>query len=104
MRIVATSLHTVNIPLVAPTLWVGGVNKAWTRTILRLRSDEGLEGIAETDGSAETRLWRRMLQQQFEGGTPSTGAGSCAASRTSAGRAAWPGGTRRRRSRPPAGT
>ena len=70
MRIVATSLHTVDIPLLTPTLWVGGVNTAWTRTILRLQSDEGLEGIAETDGSADTRLWLRMLQQHFEGADP----------------------------------
>lgn len=70
MRIVATRLHTVDIPLLAPTLWVGGVNTAWTRTILRLQSDEGLEGIAETDGSADTRLWLLMLQQQFEGADP----------------------------------
>lgn len=70
MRILATSLHTVDLPLLAPTMWVGGVNTAWTRTILRVQTDEGLEGIAETDGSPATRLWLRMLQQQFEGTDP----------------------------------
>lgn len=70
MRILAASLHTVDLPLLAPTIWVGGVNTAWTRTILRLRTDDGLEGLAETDGSAATRLWLRMLTQHFDGADP----------------------------------
>ena len=39
MKITSVSFHKVNIPLVTPTLWIGGVNRSWTRTIVRMQTD-----------------------------------------------------------------
>jgi glucarate dehydratase len=65
VRIVGASLHTIDLPLTAPTLWAGGLNHAWTRTVVRVQTDDGLEGLAETDGSDSTRIWLTTLREAF---------------------------------------
>jgi glucarate dehydratase len=70
MRITDVTVHTVNIPLEAPTLWIGGVNRSWTRTIVRMRTDEGIEGIAETGGGHGTRRQLELLKKAFIGEDP----------------------------------
>jgi len=46
MRISDITFHKVNIPFEAPLRWSGGVEDGWTRWIIRMRTDDGLEGIA----------------------------------------------------------
>lgn len=54
MRITKVDIHRIRIPLTVPTLWMGGVNRSWSRAIVRMHTDEGLEGIAETVGDDST--------------------------------------------------
>jgi glucarate dehydratase len=70
MRVTDIAIHTVNIPLEAPTLWIGGVSRSWTRTIVRMRTDEGIEGIAETGGGDGTRRQLELLKEAFVGADP----------------------------------
>jgi glucarate dehydratase len=70
MRISEISFHKVNIPLEAPTLWIGGVNRSWTRTIVRVRTDEGIEGLAETSGGEATMRQLERLREAFVGRDP----------------------------------
>ena len=70
MKITGVTFHKVNIPLLAPTLWIGGVNRAWTRTIVRMQTDEGLEGLAETSGGDATLGQLQALKEHFIGQDP----------------------------------
>jgi glucarate dehydratase len=70
VRITGASFHKINIPLEAPTLWIGGVNTSWTRTIVRMQTDEGIEGIAETSGGDATVGQLRTLLPLFVGSDP----------------------------------
>ena len=70
MKITSVSFHKVNIPLVTPTLWIGGVNRAWTRTIVRMQTDEGIEGVSETSGGDATLGQLHALKEQFLGEDP----------------------------------
>ena len=54
MQIREVSLHRILVPLEEPTIWIGGADAAWSRTVLRMRTDEGFEGIAETSGDDAT--------------------------------------------------
>ena len=54
MRITGVRFHKINIPFEAPMLWSGGVNRSWTRIVVRMQTDEGIEGIAETCGGDAT--------------------------------------------------
>jgi glucarate dehydratase len=70
MRITGVSWHKVNIPFEAPLLWSGGVSRAWTRVIVRMRTDEGIEGIAETVGWDATIVQLEALKDFFIGEDP----------------------------------
>ena len=70
MRVTDVSFHKVNIPLEAPTLWIGGVNTSWTRTIVRMQTDEGIEGISETTGGDATLRQLHTLKELFVGEDP----------------------------------
>ena len=43
-------------------LWAGGVNRSWTRIVVRMQTDEGIEGIAETCGGDSTLVQLRATQ------------------------------------------
>jgi len=55
MRIVAIEVTPVNVPFVAPIRWSGGANADWTRLIVQVRTDDGLEGLGETLGGGVTK-------------------------------------------------
>ncbi len=50
MKIKSIKATKINIPMVAPLRWSGGVEKGWTRTIVQVESDDGLIGLGETIG------------------------------------------------------
>lgn len=50
MNIVDVRLTKINIPLAAPLIWTGGQINAFSRIVVRMRTDEGIEGFAETAG------------------------------------------------------
>jgi glucarate dehydratase len=64
------TLHRVLVPLEAPTIWIGGVDAAWTRTILRMRTDDGIEGLSETSGDDATFSQLLALKPLFLGRSP----------------------------------
>ena len=49
---------------------VGGVNRSWTRIVVRMQTDEGIEGIAETSGGDATLLQLRAIEGYFLGEDP----------------------------------
>ena len=51
VQIREVSLRRILVPLEEPTIWIGGADAAWSRTVLRMRTVEGFEGIAETSGN-----------------------------------------------------
>lgn len=55
MRIAAIEVTPVNVSFVAPIRWSGGANADWTRLIVRMRTDDGLEGLGETLGGGVTK-------------------------------------------------
>ncbi len=55
MRIAAIEVTPVNVPFVAPIRWSGGANADWTRLIVQVRTDDGLEGLGETLGGGVTK-------------------------------------------------
>lgn len=55
MRIAAIEVTPVNVPFVAPIRWSGGANADWTRLVVRMRTDDGLEGLGETLGGGVTK-------------------------------------------------
>jgi L-alanine-DL-glutamate epimerase-like enolase superfamily enzyme len=70
VRIVDVQVHKVNIPFEAPLRWSGGVEDGWTRCILRMRTDDGLEGIGETQGGTPTMVQIEALKGDFVGEDP----------------------------------
>jgi glucarate dehydratase len=54
MKIREIAATPVTIPMEAPLRWSMGVETGTTRTILRVKTDEGLEGIGETYGGDST--------------------------------------------------
>lgn len=70
MKITGVRYHKVNIPFEAPLLWSGGVSRAWTRVIVRMETDEGIEGIAETVGWDATIVQLEALKHFFIGEDP----------------------------------
>jgi glucarate dehydratase len=70
VRITGVRYHKVNIPFEAPMLWAGGVNRSWTRIVVRMQTDEGIEGIAETCGGDATLVQLRDLESYFVGEDP----------------------------------
>jgi glucarate dehydratase len=70
MRISDVSFHKVNIPFEAPLRWSGGVEDGWTRCIVRMRTDDGLEGIGETQGGEPTLVQLHAVQEYFLGEDP----------------------------------
>ena len=70
MKITGVRYHKVNIPFEAPMVWSGGVNRSWTRVVVRMETDEGLEGIAETCGGDSTLVQLRALEGYFLGEDP----------------------------------
>jgi glucarate dehydratase len=69
VRVTGVRTHVVSIPFEAPMLWSGGVNRSWTR-VLRMQTDEGLEGISETSGGEATLTQIRQLQRYYLGQDP----------------------------------
>jgi glucarate dehydratase len=70
MRIAKIDVHKVNIPFEAPLRWSGGVEDGWTRCILRMTTDDGLEGIGETQGGTPTMVQIEALTNDFLGQDP----------------------------------
>jgi glucarate dehydratase len=70
VRITGFRYHKVNIPFEAPMLWSGGVNHSWTRIVVRMQTDEGIEGIAETCGGDATLLQLYAIERYFVGEDP----------------------------------
>ena len=70
MQIREVSLHRILVPLEEPTIWIGGADAAWSRTVLRMRTDEGFEGIAETSGDDATYAQLHALKPLFIGKSP----------------------------------
>ena len=70
MRISEIEFHKVNIPFEAPLRWCGGVEDGWTRCIIRMRTDDGLEGIGETQGGTPTLVQLESIKDYFLGEDP----------------------------------
>lgn len=70
MRIRDISIHRVLIPIEAPIIWIGGVEAGWARSIIRVATDEGVEGIAETSGDDATFAQLKSLGDTFIGRSP----------------------------------
>ena len=70
MRITGVRFHKINVPFEAPMLWSGGVNRSWTRIVVRMQTDEGIEGIAETCGGDATLLQLHAAKEFFLGEDP----------------------------------
>ena len=70
MKITGVRYHKINVPFEAPMLWSGGVNRSWTRIVVRMQTDEGIEGIAETSGGDATLLQLRAIEGYFLGEDP----------------------------------
>ena len=70
MRISEIEFHKVNIPFEAPLRWSGGVEDGWTRCIIRMRTDDGLEGIGETQGGTPTLVQLEAIKEYFLGEDP----------------------------------
>lgn len=70
MRIIDVTCHKVNFPLEAPILWNAGICRSWTRIIVRMKTDEGLEGIGECPGGDATLLHLHALKEYFIGEDP----------------------------------
>ncbi len=73
MRITDVSLHRILIPLELPTVWIGGVDSGWARTVVRVRTDEGIEGIGETSSDDTTYQRLLALRETFRGKSPYEG-------------------------------
>ncbi len=54
MKITDIEATPVTVPMEAPLRWSMGVETGTTRTIIRLKTDEGLEGLGETYGGDST--------------------------------------------------
>ena len=70
MKITGVRFHKINIPFEAPMLWSGGVNRSWTRIVVRMETDEGIEGIAETCGGDSTLVQLHAIKEFFIGEDP----------------------------------
>jgi glucarate dehydratase len=70
MKIAGMKFHKVNIPFEAPLRWSGGVEDGWTRCIIRMRTDDGIEGIGETQGGTPTIVQLEALKGDFIGEDP----------------------------------
>jgi glucarate dehydratase len=70
LRISQIEYVKVNIPFEAPLRWAGGVEDGWTRCIIRMRTDDGLEGIGETQGGLPTLVQLEALKDYFLGEDP----------------------------------
>ncbi len=70
MRVTSVTLHRILVPLELPTIWIAGVDQAWPRTVVRMQTDEGIEGIAETGGDDATYAHLRSLTDLFVGQSP----------------------------------
>ncbi len=70
MRVAAVELFKVNVPLRSPQRWAGGVNRGWTRCVVRMRTDEGLEGYGECLGSPSALALLDEFEDAFLGANP----------------------------------
>lgn len=70
MKITGVQFHKINIPFEAPMLWSGGVNRSWTRIVVRVQTDEGIEGISETCGGDATLVQLEAIKGFFLGEDP----------------------------------
>jgi glucarate dehydratase len=70
VKITGVQFHKVNIPLQAPMLWAGGINRSWTRVVVRMQTDEGIEGIGETCGGDATMVQLNELKDYYLGQDP----------------------------------
>ena len=70
MQIRRISFHRVLIPIEAPIIWISGVEVGWARTIVRVLTDDGIEGIAETSGDDATLGQLQSISSLFIGRSP----------------------------------
>jgi glucarate dehydratase len=70
VRITGVTFHKINVPFEAPMLWSGGVNRSWTRIVVRMQTDEGIEGISETCGGDATLVQLHAIKDFFVGEDP----------------------------------
>jgi glucarate dehydratase len=70
VKISEVAFHKVNIPFEAPLRWSGGVEYGWTRCVIRMRTDDGLEGIGETLGGTPTMVQLEAVREGFLGEDP----------------------------------
>jgi glucarate dehydratase len=70
MKITGVRYHQINIPFEAPMLWSGGVNRSWTRVVVRVETDEGIEGVGETVGWDPVISQIEQLKDFFIGEDP----------------------------------
>lgn len=70
MKITGVEFFKINIPLRKPQRWAGGVNRGWTRCVIRMLSDEGLEGYGECLGSPSTLALLDEFKDAFLGEDP----------------------------------
>lgn len=70
MKIVGMELTSVNVPFVAPLRHSGGVRRGLTRTIVELRTDDGLVGWGETQGGAICRAIMKGFERTLIGLDP----------------------------------
>lgn len=67
MRITNVEATAVSVPTVRPCGWSWGCTLGMTRTIVRVETDEGLEGLGECSGSAPATLLNGSLGTQLAG-------------------------------------
>lgn len=63
-------LHRIFVPLEKPTIWIGGADAGWARTVVRLRTSDGIEGLGETSGDDATFAQLHSLRDLFLGQSP----------------------------------
>ncbi len=70
MKISSILATPVNLPLDAPYFWSHGELPGFTKTIIQVRTDEGIEGLGEAPGDHSARLIEEALGPRLVGCDP----------------------------------
>src|SRR5712691_10065146 len=70
MHVTTVEFFKVNIPLRRAQRWAGGVNRGWTRCVVRMVTDEGLDGYGECLGSPSALALLEEFKSAFVGQNP----------------------------------
>jgi len=70
MQITKIDVFKVNIPLTRAQRWAGGVNRGWTRCVVRMSTDDGIDGYGECLGSASAVALIDEFKSAFVGADP----------------------------------